>query len=96
MLRYMNYETPCPQICSPKNIETSARGESCGRSISYSGKTSDLVPQALGGDDSNLLCNLLVSLEIIGETSVVLLHQNPSRLLYGLCPHTTLGEMNTS
>jgi hypothetical protein len=57
---------------------------------SHSGKASNLVPQTLGGDDGNLLRNLLVGLEIIGKASVVLLHQNPSRLLHGLGPHTTL------
>ena len=32
-------------------------------------KTSDLVPEALGGDGSNLLADLLVGVEVEGQTS---------------------------
>lgn len=60
--------------------------------MSYGGEASNLVPQTLGGNDGNLLRNLLVGLEIIGEAGIVLLHQNPSRLLDGLGPHTTLNK----
>ena len=50
----------------------------------------DLVPQFLGGDDGDLLTYPLVGVEVEGETGVVLLDDDPSGLLDGLGPDTTL------
>merc|ERR1740130_2147925 len=52
-------------------------------------ESSNLVPQTLGWNGGNLLCNLLVDLEIKGQLRVVLLDNHPSGLLHSLCSNTT-------
>ena len=45
-----------------------------------------LVPQQLGGDQSHLLDDVLVGVEVEGEPGVVLLDDHSRRLLDGLGP----------
>ena len=52
--------------------------------------TSDSVTQSLRRDDSYLICQSFVGLEVQGETRVVLLDDDAGRLLDGLCPNTNL------
>jgi hypothetical protein len=53
-------------------------------------EASNLVAEALGGDDSNLIGNLLVGLEVQSEARVVLLDELASGPLDGLGSDTTL------
>jgi len=55
-----------------------------------SGETSNLVTKTLGSNDSNLVANLLVGLEIESKTGVVLLDQNAGSLLDSLGSNATL------
>lgn len=48
-----------------------------------------LVAQALGGDDSDLIANALVGLEVESETRVVALNDDLGRLLDSLSPDAT-------
>ena len=48
------------------------------------GETSNLVTKTLGSNDSNLVANLLVGLEIESKTGVVLLDEDAGSLLNGL------------
>ncbi len=56
------------------------------------GEPSNLVPEALGGDDSNLIANLLVGLEIQSQTGVVLFNNEPGGLFDCLGSDATLKE----
>ena len=56
----------------------------------HSSKSSDLVAEALGGNDGDFLSDLLVSLEIQGHSRVVPLDHHTRRLLHCLCPDTPL------
>ena len=44
-----------------------------------------LVAERLGGDDGDLLDDPLVGVEVESELGVVLLDDDPSSLLHGLC-----------
>ena len=44
-----------------------------------------LVAEGLRGDDGDLLDDPLVSVEVEGQLGVVLLDDDPSSLLHGLC-----------
>ena len=48
-----------------------------------------LVPQTLGGDDSNLIANPLVGLKVEGEARVVALNDDLGGLLDSLRPYAT-------
>jgi hypothetical protein len=48
------------------------------------GETSNLVAKTLGGNDGNLVADLLVGLEIESKTGVVLLDEDAGSLLNGL------------
>ncbi len=54
------------------------------------GETSNLVAQTLGCNNGNLIGNLLVGLEVEGETGVVLFNNDTSSLLDGFSSDTTL------
>jgi hypothetical protein len=54
------------------------------------GETGDLVAETLGGDDGNLGGDLLVGLEVQGETRVVLLDQDLGGSLDSLGTNATL------
>lgn len=47
-------------------------------------KPSDLVPHTLGWDDSHLVANALVCVEVHSKPRVVLFDDGPGRLLHGL------------
>merc|ERR1719509_483256 len=47
-------------------------------------EASDLVAEGFGGDESDLLDDPLVGVEVQGELGVVLLDQDPGGLLHGL------------
>lgn len=50
----------------------------------------DLVAKGLAGDDGDLLAHPLVGVEVIAQTGVVLLNDDPCGLLDSLGPNTTL------
>jgi hypothetical protein len=50
--------------------------------------TGDFVTQVLRGDDGYLISQPLIGLEVQSETRVVLLDNDTSRLLDGLCSDT--------
>jgi hypothetical protein len=56
-------------------------------------ETSNLVPQSLGRDDSNFIADLLVGLEVQGQSWVVLLNENSRGLLDGFGANTTLKQI---
>lgn len=51
---------------------------------------SNLVAELLAGNDGDLLTHTLVGVEVIAQTGVVLLDDDPSGLLYRLGPDTSL------
>ncbi len=53
------------------------------------GGSADLVAEALGGDDSNLIADALVGLEVEGELGVVPLNDDLGGLLNGLGTNAT-------
>ena len=55
----------------------------------------DLVPEPLAGDYGDVLAHALVGVEVVRESSVVLLYDNPRRLLDRLRSHSPLGENET-
>lgn len=54
------------------------------------GETGNLVSESLGGDDSDLIGNTLVGLEVESETGVVLLDESTRSSLDGLGSNSTL------
>merc|ERR1712048_743269 len=54
--------------------------------------SSDFVPHPLGLNDGNILCDLLVCLEIQGQLAVVLLNNETCGLLYCLGSYATHGD----
>lgn len=55
----------------------------------------DFVAERLAGDDGDLLAQPLVGVEVIAQTGVVLLNDDPGGLLYRLGPDSTLTETST-
>ena len=58
-----------------------------------------LVPKLLAGDNGDLLAHALVGVEVITQTRVVLLDDDPGSLLHGLGANaeraTVLGRLRT-
>jgi hypothetical protein len=54
------------------------------------GETGNLVAETLGGNDGHLVANLLVDLEVEGETGIVLFNNDSGGLLDGFSSNTTL------
>ena len=58
------------------------------------GETGDLVAETLGGDDGNLISDLLVGLEIISEARVVFFNDDARGFLNGLGADSALKGKN--
>lgn len=69
------------------------KGKHIGRRGKRAGAASprDLVAQLLAGDDGDLLAHPLVGVEVVAQPRVVLLDDDPRRLLHRLRPNASLG-----
>ena len=63
--------------------------------LEYLERWSDLITKTLRGNDSNLVTDTFIGLEVQSKLGIVPLNDDLGRLFDGFCANTTLKSMST-